>query len=140
MVPHHRLGIELLDDAVPRVDDVRLRRLIFKMSGYHGSEMHDLEKRMTGWSVAESVRFPGWISPSAVEELRELSGPDYDLRWLDLMIAHHEGAVTLADVEEAEGSDRRLRELARGIAIAQREEIDKMSQLRSAIAATEGHG
>ena len=132
-MPHHELGIELIDDATPRVDDVRLRRLIFKMSAYHDSELHDLENRAKDWGVATPQRFPGWIAPAELTELSALSGRDYDVRWLDLMIEHHEGAVTLADVEATEGSDSDLRSLARRIADAQRDEIDKMRELRGSL-------
>ncbi len=148
MVPHHRLGVELLDNAVPRVDDVRLRRLVFKMSAYHESELHDLERRLTDWSVAASVRYPGWISPDEINELNVLTARDYDIRWLVLMIAHHEGAVTLAAAEVAEGVDGSLRALARRVSATQREEITKMEQLLAelcshecrAIAAVDGWG
>lgn len=129
MVPHHRLGVELLDNAVPRVDDVRLRRLVFKMSAYHESELHDLERRVTDWGVAASVRYPGWISDDDINELFGLVGSDYDIRWLELMIAHHEGAVTLAMAEAAGGADSGLRAFANRVATAQREEVAKMKDL-----------
>lgn len=134
MVPHHELGIDLIDDAVPRVDDVRLRRLIFKMSAYHDSELHDLENRAKEWGVETPQRFPGWIDPVELTALSALSESDYDVRWLDLMIEHHEGAVILADVEATVGSDTDLRSLARRIADAQREEISKMRELRGLLA------
>lgn len=140
MVPHHQLGVQLLDNAVSRVDDVRLRRLVFKMSSYHESELHDLEKRRDKWNVTDSTRFPGWVSPDDLDELDALSGPAYDLRWLDLMIAHHEGAVTVADAEDSEGTDALLRTLARRISVAQREEIVKMTEVRAAIAGAPQEG
>ncbi len=135
MVPHHMLGIELIDDAVPRVDDVRLRRLVFKMSAYHDSELHDLEKRAKDWGVVSPQQFPGWIDPAKIDAMSRLSGTDYDVRWLDLMIEHHEGAVTLADVEASEGANDDLRSLARRIAEAQRDEIAKMRELRGSLVA-----
>lgn len=129
MVPHHELGIRLIDNAVPRVDDVRLRRLIFKMSAYHDSELHEMEHRLTKWGGTAAQRFPGWISRFEVDGLSQLSGAAYDVRWLELMIEHHEGAVTLADAEVARGADAELRALARRIAEAQRDEIEKMTTL-----------
>lgn len=136
MVPHHKLGIELITDAVSRVDDVRLRRLVFKMSAYHDSELHDLEARVAAWDVTVPQQFPGWIDPHEVIAMSTLSGPDYDLRWLDLMIEHHEGALTLADVEASEGADDELRALAHRIADTQRSEIAKMKDILDSL--TEG--
>ena len=148
MVPHHRIGVELLDNAVPRVDDVRLRRLVFKMSAYHESELHDLEQRLAAWGVTESARYPGWISDGDIDDLNGLAGMDYDIRWLELMIAHHEGAVTLAAAEVGDGADAELRSLARRISAAQRDEIARMADLLAelcagtcdAIASTVGRG
>jgi uncharacterized protein (DUF305 family) len=136
MVPHHELGIELIDDAVSRVDDVRLRRLVFKMAAYHDSELHELKDRVASWGVTMSQRFPGWIDPAEMTAMSALSDTQYDLRWLDLMIEHHEGAITLAVVETTEGADDELRALARRIADAQRVEIAKMRYILDSL--TEG--
>lgn len=129
MAPHHRLGITLLENAVPRADDVRLRRLVFKMSAYHASEFHDLERRADEWNVTTSAQFPGWISNDDIDALGRLTGTAYDVRWLELMIRHHEGALTLAAAEIAGGSDGDLEDLAQRISTSQRDEIERMRLL-----------
>lgn len=132
MIPHHRLGIVLLEHAVPRVDDVRVRRLVFEMSNYHLDDLNHMQTTTSHDEVDESTAFPGWIAPERIAELDDHHGPAYDLGWLVLMIEHHEGAVKLADAElarSAHGSDDDRQRLARRIATQQRTEIDQMYTL-----------
>ncbi len=132
MVPHHRLGIEMLEHAQPRVDDVRVRRLVFEMSGYHGDELHELESHLAHGNLDEAEVFPGWIAPERLSALDEITGPSYDVSWLLLMTEHHEGAVELAELELARidpQPDDERRDLAWSIATTQRTEIDEMRAL-----------
>lgn len=63
-------------------------------------------------------------------ELAGLSGREFDQRFLELMIAHHEGAVTMAEDELADGQNPQARELAQKIIDDQQAEITEMEQLR----------
>lgn len=129
MIPHHRLGVAMIDHAMPRVDDVRVRHLVFEMSNYHADELHELESHAGHSGLDEAERFPGWIDPDRLTALDQRPGPSYDVGWLLLMIEHHEGAVELAEDEimrvENHPDDER-RNLALRIATTQRSEIDRM--------------
>lgn len=137
MIPHHELGIRMIDDATPRVDDVRLRRMIFKMSAYHDADMHSMEHLLGEWRVDPMARFPGLVGPDALAALSSLSGRAYDVGWLALMIEHHLGAVVLAKNQVATGGVDDLRSLARRIETTQRAEIDSMTELRRLLCADE---
>jgi uncharacterized protein (DUF305 family) len=55
----------------------------------------------------------------------ELTG-DADRDFARMMIPHHQGAVDMALVELRYGHDERLRRLAQGIIVEQKQEIDVM--------------
>jgi len=129
MVPHHRLGLELLALAEPRVDDVRVRRLVFQMSGYHHDELHQLEHHLAGWGLAEAEDYPGHLPPKVLTELAGTRGPDHDRAWLMAMIEHHEGALVIAHRQLDKGRDADLRRLAAGVVEVQRIELDRMREL-----------
>lgn len=72
---------------------------------------------------------PGMVSAADLDELATLKGAALDERFLTLMVAHHEGAIEMADAVLAAGADPELRALAEEIVAAQRTEIDEMNRL-----------
>ena len=53
----------------------------------------------------------------------------FDKMWLESMIAHHEGAVQMADTEITDGRDPRAVALAKSIKAAQTTEMATMKKL-----------
>ena len=48
-----------------------------------------------------------------------------------MMIPHHQGAIDMAEIELRFGTDERLRRLAQGIIVEQRQEIAVMRKILS---------
>jgi uncharacterized protein (DUF305 family) len=145
MVPHHELGVRLIDLAALDASDVRLRELAFEMSGYHGAELAQLRL----WRAAWAGRGPGdagttddaghiddgplgMVSDHELDDLAGRVGRDFDTAWLTLMIRHHEGGVTMADAEVAAGQSSAAVRLASTIASVQRDQIAAMLSLLAA--------
>ncbi|WP_298819678.1 DUF305 domain-containing protein [Chloroflexus sp.] len=59
-------------------------------------------------------------------------GVPYDARFIDSMIEHHEGAITMARQVLAESQNEQIRQLAEAIIVAQEAEIAQMRQWRQA--------
>jgi uncharacterized protein (DUF305 family) len=129
MVPHHQLGIEMIDSAVLRSDDVRLRKLVFQMQSYHEHELHELSSRLQQWEISPAEIFPGSIDPSRLAAIDQLSGPAYDIAWLDAMVEHHEGAIAIGKEEIASGQLPDLIDVAKKVVSTQQAEIIEMKQL-----------
>lgn len=129
MKPHHALGIELISLAAPRADDVRLRRLVFEMSGYHHTEMNHLDHWMSDWQVAPATAYPGRIPPEHMARLAGLSGAEFDVAWLRAMIDHHEGALTIANRVIAAEPRPDIADMARTTVEVQSGEIASMRTL-----------
>ena len=129
MIPHHHLGMEMIDQATRRVNDTRVRRLVFEMSTYHQSELDQLHDWAEDWNVVSAEEFPGRITPDRLAELGTLSGTDYDRRWLEVMIEHHEGAIDIAQRQMDAGSDDAVIEMAESVREMQTKDIEAMSSL-----------
>lgn len=55
---------------------------------------------------------------------------DYDLRFVDAMIPHHQGAVAMAEEALKKSQRPEIKELAQNIIAAQKQEIEQMKQWR----------
>ena len=71
----------------------------------------------------------GMMSPADLEHLASLSGEAFDEEFLRQMIAHHEGAITMAEAALRDGSDPEISTLAQQISDAQRAEVDEMLEM-----------
>lgn len=129
MIPHHHLGMELIDQATRRVDDTRVRRLVFEMSNYHQSELDQLHEWAREWNVVPVDDFPGRIETDQLADLAALSGVNYDRRWLELMIEHHEGTLDIAQRQIDRGSVDASIDMADAVREVQTKDIGDMKSL-----------
>ncbi|MRX43354.1 DUF305 domain-containing protein [Agromyces kandeliae] len=72
---------------------------------------------------------PGLATPEQVAELRELDGVGAERRFLELMIAHHEGAVVMAEAVLERSTYPVVVSLAESIILSQQAEIALMEDM-----------
>jgi len=76
-------------------------------------------------------RMPGMATEAQMDELQAATGPEADALFVELMTAHHEGGIHMADFAAENGDRRDVRSLAERMAANQRGEI---VDLRDALA------
>ncbi|WP_116243791.1 DUF305 domain-containing protein [Nocardiopsis sp. FIRDI 009] len=74
-------------------------------------------------------RMPGLATPEEMDALRAAEGVEAEILFLELMIAHHEGGIDMAEVEVELGGEERVIDLAQGMADAQVKEIEAMEAM-----------
>lgn len=79
---------------------------------------------------------PGYATAAQITSLQDATGVEADRVFLELMIAHHQGGVEMAEAVLDRTSDSNVTSLANGIVFAQQGEIDYMEQLLEALPAT----
>lgn len=129
MVPHHQIGIDMINSAVLRSDDVRLRKLVFQMQSYHEHELHELSSHLQQWKISPAKIFPGLIDPNRLAKIDELTGPAYDIAWLKAMIEHHKGAVAIGKMQMKLGQIPSLIDVAKKVVTTQQAEIIEMQRI-----------
>ena len=72
---------------------------------------------------------PGMMSEADMTRFMAASDPALDRMFLEMMIRHHEGAVTMADTELRAGENAESKKLAQHIKETQTAEIATMRQL-----------
>ncbi|MGD9482572.1 DUF305 domain-containing protein [Streptomyces sp. TRM70308] len=89
-----------------------------------GGHAHDHEDQH------DHEAMPGMASPAQMAELRDAEGAAFDALFLTLMIAHHDGGVSMATDVLTEGNAVRVEELATEMAAQQSAEIERMRALQ----------
>lgn len=69
---------------------------------------------------------PGMATADEIDDFRRRSGDDFDVRFLQLMIRHHQGALPMARFAAREGELDLVRQLATRIAYEQPREVAAM--------------
>ncbi|MDI9894357.1 DUF305 domain-containing protein [Rhodococcus sp. IEGM 1381] len=141
MYPHHEQAVEMAAMAEGRTDNPDILTLASAIEAAQQPEMD----RMTAWLAEWGQPAPssdmgemsgmdhssgmGMMSQQDMDALTALSGAEFDRQWLTMMIAHHTGAIEMANVEIADGSNADAQEMARTIVATQQQEVDTMRAL-----------
>ena len=83
-----------------------------------GMEGHDMSSGM-----------PGMMSSEDMDNLEKGSGAEFDKMFLEMMVEHHEGAVSMAKTEKANGEYGPAVKLADDVITAQTAEIEQMGKM-----------
>lgn len=85
----------------------------------------------SGGAMASAM--PGMMSDQQMSQLTAASGATFDKMFLQLMITHHQGALTMAQTEKEQGSNPDALKLADSIISSQTAEIATMQRLLTAL-------
>jgi uncharacterized protein (DUF305 family) len=142
MIPHHQQAIEMAELAGTRAKNPQVKALARQIEQAQDPEI----KTMTGWLAQWGVQVPepggmegmegmdhgggsGMMSDQDVTKLQKASGAEFDSMFLTMMIEHHEGAVTMAKQQQAQGTYAPAKTMAATIIATQTAEINQMRQL-----------
>lgn len=143
MVPHHEQAIVMSDIILAKQGiDPRVTELATQIKAAQGPEIATMQGWLTQWGVPASSGHEGhdmgemtdhaamgMMTEAQLEQLRQAQGVDAARQFLDGMIVHHEGAVTMAQTEVDNGQSEEAVGLAREIIETQQREIGVMRQI-----------
>ena len=137
MVPHHTQALRMAKLAPGRVADARVRAIADRVSGGQAAEVAQLQGWLRSHDEPEGAAagghhaMPGAVSQAQLERLAAQRGPAFDRMFLDLMVAHHRGAVTMAEAATAGAADVLVQEMAADTHAGQLAEIRRMEAVRA---------
>ena len=138
MIPHHEQAIELADMALDPtlMASEQVKALASQIKAAQDPEIDVMTQWLTEWdqplmdmSEDHSMAMEGMLSIDELGALGQLTGEEFDQAWVSAMIAHHKGAIKMADTVKAEGESALVQELADAIIEAQKSEIDTLELL-----------
>jgi uncharacterized protein (DUF305 family) len=138
MITHHRQAIEMSDLAATRAFSSEVKSLATTIKGEQDPEINTMSGWLTSWGAAVpqemkgmdmSSGMPGAMSTADMTKLDKASGTMFDTMFLQMMVQHHQGAVTMAKTEQSKGEYGPAKTLAASIITAQTAEINQMNTL-----------
>lgn len=139
MIPHHEQAIELSElalDPKAAASDV-VKDLASRIEKGQDPEVATMKGWLKEWGQPTMEELPdhdmstmqGMVSEADMAKLATLSGADFDSAWLTAMIAHHRGAISMAEAVKASGKNPDVAKLADAVIAAQTAEIAEMTPL-----------
>jgi uncharacterized protein (DUF305 family) len=153
MATHHLQGVEMANVALERSTDPEVHQLAFDISATQTNQVGRMQGWLSLWGLppsggapmswmgAEAEHtghdmanglMPGMATEEELAELRGLSGTAFDVRFLQLMIRHHQGGREMAEYAAAHATVPTVARLARTIAETQTAETTTMTGMLTA--------
>jgi len=129
MIPHHEQAIEMSEIALLNTTNPEVLKIAQEIKDAQFPEIQ-IMKSWTGVKASTHAghMMDGMLSEGELSDLREATGRDFDVLFLQGMIKHHEGAIAMAqDVATSKNKD--VANLSASIIAAQKLEIDTMKAL-----------
>ena len=139
MIPHHQQAVEMAELGAGRASDQQVKSLVAQIKAAQGPEIATMTGWLTAWGKPATMGgmdhsgMPGMMTDADMTALKGLSGSAFDKRFCTMMIAHHEGAIAMANEELAKGANPEAKKLAQQIITGQQAEIDTMKTIAGRI-------
>lgn len=138
MIPHHESAIEMAQIAQERGQHPEIRQLAADITSSQGSEIQTLEgiyERLYGEPADGQHHGDMGMDESMMGMDMDMDSLEtaqpFDREFIDQMIAHHQGAIRMAQAQLQDGKDQEARDLAMAIIDAQTAEIEQMNAWRT---------
>jgi uncharacterized protein (DUF305 family) len=138
MIAHHEQAVEMALAIRDRSADAELRQLALDILLTQQAQLGQMQGWLAVWEVPLSGREPpmeghgammGIASQADINALQTLPIAEAEVLFLQLMIRHHQGGVTMAETALAQTNRPEVQQLSKAIVKAQQSEIEYMSAL-----------
>ncbi|QNE13854.1 DUF305 domain-containing protein [Pseudarthrobacter sp. NBSH8] len=134
MIPHHSQAVEMSDIILQKPDiDPQVTALATKIKAAQAPEISTMTGWLKTWNEPEQMapghEMTGMMGEGDLDELRAAEGTEAAKLFLTQMVVHHQGAVMMAQTEEAQGRNADALALSKNIITSQQAEIEEMQIL-----------
>jgi uncharacterized protein (DUF305 family) len=138
MIPHHRQAVQMSNMAIRKATKPALKRLAAAINAAQGPEITQMSGWLTSWGKPApspghgghgTSEMPGMMTEDEMSDLGNATGTMFDRMWIQMMIDHHKGAVTMAKTEQTSGKNTEAIALAKKIETDQNREIATLQRL-----------
>ena len=141
MIPHHQQAIEMAKLVDTHTDRPELRELADSIQSSQSQEITQMQAWLRTWGKPATpseghgghgdTEMPGMMSEADMRRLMEATGTEFDLAFVEMMAAHHQGAIDMANTELKDGSLPEVTRLAQQIIDTQQDEIERLRRWKT---------
>lgn len=140
MIPHHEQAIEMADIALDPTLGARaeITDLASRVKAAQDPEIEQMTTWLAAWGQPVQMdtsdghdmsSMEGMMTAEEMDALAASTGAEFDAMWAEMMIRHHEGAISMAEEVTASGSNPEVGQLADQIIAAQQAEVTELQAL-----------
>lgn len=137
MIQHHAQALVMVDLTLGRQLDREFQRLAESIREAQAPEIETMVDWLVEWGEEVPATDRDHVNAEHGDEdahgdlgqLENATGEEFQTLWLESMIEHHEGAIEMAEAQQAEGDYPAAVALAESIVEAQSAEIEKMEEM-----------
>ncbi len=147
MIPHHQQAIEMADLAASNASSAEVKALAAQIKTAQDPEIAKMTQWLGAWGAPLEMEgttdggmdhgdmdmggmtVAGMMTAEDMETLGQATGTAFDTMWLQMMIAHHQGAISMAQQVADTTTNPAVQELADAIIAGQTAEIATMQQM-----------
>lgn len=133
MIVHHEQALAMTRFAPERAANETVKGLAERIRYSQEPEIGAMKQwQRTNNAMGEHGdhgSMPGMATQDQLNALGAARGKDFDRMFLELMIKHHEGAITMATEVKASGTNVQVEEMADDVIAVQTDEINRMKAL-----------
>lgn len=146
MIPHHQGAVEMAQEVLAKSQRPEMKKLAEDIIAAQNREIEHMKQWRKAWYPKADSKPMAWhvqmghmmaMSPEQMQAMMmkgDLGAADaeFDLRFLNAMIPHHEGAIAMAKDVLSKSKRPEMKKLAQDIITSQQKEIDRMKAWRKA--------
>ena len=134
MIPHHDAGIQMSEAQARLGKHAELRKMAAQDVTDQRKDNASMHKYLRGWKTTAGPVGAGSPSAAMLEDMREMDRATGKMRmrgnqdrdFIEMMIPHHEAAISMARTEMRSGRDARVKKVAKGIFDGQSKDVRDM--------------
>lgn len=148
MIPHHEQAIQMADMAATNASSPQVKDLAAQIKKAQDPEIQTMSGWLDTWGAPASMPSSsgsggsmdgmdmggmtagaGMMSAADMTKLDTTKGAAFDKMWLQMMITHHQGAISMAQQVASTTTDPQVKAMAEAIIKGQTAEIAAMQQM-----------
>jgi uncharacterized protein (DUF305 family) len=134
MIPHHEQAVEMSQMMLGKKDiPAAVTDLATRIKAAQAPEIETMTGWLKSWNESATMgaghTMDGMMGDDDLKQLEAAQGTEAAKLFLKQMVAHHQGAVTMAKTETSQGKNPDAINLSQNIVTAQEAEIKDMQDL-----------